>query len=62
MHILALQQTKPSLPSVTITFMLLLKRLSFFLGHLSREMNNRFLLGATKFISVELLSDGRHDL
>ena len=30
MHILALQQTKPSLPSVTSTFMLLLKRLSFF--------------------------------
>ena len=30
MHILALQQTKPSPPSVTSTFMLLLKRLSFF--------------------------------
>ena len=29
MHTLALQQTKPSLPSVTSTFMLLLKRLSF---------------------------------
>ena len=29
MHILALKQTKPSLPSVTSTFMSLLKRLRF---------------------------------
>ena len=89
MHILALQQTKPSLPSVTSTFVLLLKRLSFFpRSSFTRDeqsmfagsffddsitfffdylhCNDRtflpFCLYPTKFISVELFSDGRHDL